>query len=531
MSGHLATRPSAVMTTLLALLFSLIATLTITQPASAQTDLFAELTGAAEVPVAGDPDGSGFASVFVDAGAGEVCVFIEVVDIATATAAHIHAGAEGVAGAVVVTLPTPDASGVADGCVTGLDALVLQDIHDNPQNYYVNVHNADYPDGALRGQLTPPPVTLFALLDGASEVPGPGDPDGQGFAALEFFVDDGEVCAFIDSSDISVPTAAHIHVGPEGAPGPVVVTLPAAAPDGSIEGCVTGLDPVLLQQIVDAPASYYVNVHTADFPDGAIRGQLSTEPPPPPDCAPGELCNGIIGPGTYTYTGFGTDLTFSVVSDWFFVSDEIPSMSLYDPVEPGALYGFPFVGQVFADPCNFDSVTTIADSPAELITWLGDRDFLDTTAAVPVTYGGAAGFQIDLTGVTLPPECTDPPWVLVFSLPIVGDFHFEEGSTGRIVVLDVAGETLVFVVEHVAFKGSGDPTAFFARAQGVLNSFIFSLPGAPPPPSAPPPVPAGPALPNTAVEPIEGTHSLAVIGVGLGAFAIGVLLRRRRLAG
>jgi hypothetical protein len=70
--------------------------------------------------------------------------------IAPATAAHIHDDDFGVPGGVVtLKAPTKGASG---GCTTVGRSLV-QDIADNPSGYYVNVHNADFPAGAVRGQL------------------------------------------------------------------------------------------------------------------------------------------------------------------------------------------------------------------------------------------------------------------------------------------------------------------------------------------------------------------------------------------
>jgi hypothetical protein len=72
-----------------------------------------------------------------------------------ATAAHIHVGATGVAGPVVVALSAPDASGHASGCATA-DHDLIKAIRQNPESYYVNVHNTDYPAGAVRGQLTKP---------------------------------------------------------------------------------------------------------------------------------------------------------------------------------------------------------------------------------------------------------------------------------------------------------------------------------------------------------------------------------------
>jgi hypothetical protein len=112
------------------------------------------LTGTAEVPGPGDPDGSGTAAITVNPGQEEVCWELLVTDITLpATGAHIHIGAAGVAGDVVVTLTPPDASGFSSGCAT-VEREVALNILKNPENYYVNVHTTDFVDGAIRGQLS-----------------------------------------------------------------------------------------------------------------------------------------------------------------------------------------------------------------------------------------------------------------------------------------------------------------------------------------------------------------------------------------
>ena len=110
------------------------------------------LTGEQEVPVPGDPDGIGFATVTVNPGQGLVCYELSVSDIVPAAAAHIHEAPPGEAGPVVVTLEPPT-NGSSDGCVE-VDRAEAKDILKNPADYYVNVHNAEYPAGALRGQLS-----------------------------------------------------------------------------------------------------------------------------------------------------------------------------------------------------------------------------------------------------------------------------------------------------------------------------------------------------------------------------------------
>ena len=112
----------------------------------------AKLTGAAEVPDPGDPKGSGTVQVTLDPDKGEVCYDLTVADIQEATMAHIHEGAAGKAGPPKVTLDAPK-TGSAKGCKSA-DAALIKAIMQNPADYYVNVHNAAFPKGAIRGQLS-----------------------------------------------------------------------------------------------------------------------------------------------------------------------------------------------------------------------------------------------------------------------------------------------------------------------------------------------------------------------------------------
>jgi hypothetical protein len=109
-------------------------------------------------------------------------------------------------------------------------------------------------------------------LLGVNEVPGPGDPDGSGTARITLGPGQGQVCFELAVSGIAPATAAHIHVAPVGVAGPVVVGL-APPTSGTSSGCVS-VDPALIKAIKKTPSEYYVNVHNAEFPAGALRGQL-----------------------------------------------------------------------------------------------------------------------------------------------------------------------------------------------------------------------------------------------------------------
>ncbi len=134
--------------------------------AQAQGDaLFAVLVGGNEVSAAGvanqgDLDGFGTATanilpVPVGVATGIICVGITVRGIDTPNAAHIHQNRAGLNGAIVVPLTAPTAGnpGTSSGCVSGVAVAILNQLRTNTANFYVNVHTALFPGGALRGQL------------------------------------------------------------------------------------------------------------------------------------------------------------------------------------------------------------------------------------------------------------------------------------------------------------------------------------------------------------------------------------------
>ena len=132
-----------------ALLAGLVPALALAGPGSMHPTLSAKLVGTVEVP-AGAMSGHGIVNLTLDATKGTVCwTFQGVTGTDKPTAAHIHKAPAGKAGAVVVPL---GAAYKAKGCQTA-SKRVIDAIESSPNAYYVNVHTAKYPNGAIRGQL------------------------------------------------------------------------------------------------------------------------------------------------------------------------------------------------------------------------------------------------------------------------------------------------------------------------------------------------------------------------------------------
>ena len=119
---------------------------------------------------------------------------------------------------------------------------------------------------------------IFAVMTGAKEVDvqgntGTGDRNGRGsFSAT---LDGRQLCYGIQVKNINDPVAAHIHRGSRHVAGPVIQELeaPAAGDPGASSACVR-LSRSLARGLRSNPGAFYVNVHTPDLPNGAVRGQL-----------------------------------------------------------------------------------------------------------------------------------------------------------------------------------------------------------------------------------------------------------------
>ena len=118
-------------------------------------------------------------------------------------------------------------------------------------------------------------VVLEAPLSGEEEVPGPGVTDGTGVAQLT--IKGEELCYKLDATMGEMPTAAHIHQGAKGAAGDVFINLMPTFTKGeaafTAESCVS--DATKVAAVSASPDGFYVNIHTAEHPNGALRGQLA----------------------------------------------------------------------------------------------------------------------------------------------------------------------------------------------------------------------------------------------------------------
>jgi uncharacterized membrane protein len=231
------------------------------------------LAGENESP-AGDPVATGSATIRARAGQARICYQLSARDLSRrAVAAHIHRGAARVAGPVVIPLRTPNAAGSSRGCAKAKRALVKA-ILARPGRYYVNVHTADFPGGAIRGQLAGALTVVGTIL--RLQLRGTSEPNASGTAVLRIRKNAGLICYRLRVANVTLPTvAAHIHRGAAGTNGPVVVPFEAPGADGTSSGCATASGSVI-DDILANLAGFYVNVHTREHPGGAIRAQLGS---------------------------------------------------------------------------------------------------------------------------------------------------------------------------------------------------------------------------------------------------------------
>lgn len=269
---------------------------------SDQVYLAASLLGRNEVPVQGGPavgDQDGRATAVVRIQGDQLWYALRWKNVAPPNAGHIHLGVRGTNGGVKIGFfagALPATARAVSGSVKVTDQATLNALRTDPTGFYANLHTAEFPGGAVRGQfhkLNKPvdlngvlngssALTLQSQADGAQELPNPegkatGDPDGRSTALVRAH---GSMVTWgFTWSAISQPTVGHIHKGAKGTNGPVAADL-FDAPGGLPAG-VTGLagmspaQATFTHRIMHNPAGYYSNLHTAEFPGGAVRGQFT----------------------------------------------------------------------------------------------------------------------------------------------------------------------------------------------------------------------------------------------------------------
>lgn len=225
------------------------------------------------IPGPGDADGDGDLSISIGRKTGTFCWFMNTTNVAAPlTAVHLHRGDVSESGEQVALLEGPTTSTGPAEC-NDLDRRLVKDIVKQPSAYYIDVHNEEFPDGALRGQLTNgAPVSLFMDFSGGEVVPGPGDANGAGGGPVG--LSGTELCFSLTINNVTEPlTAVHLHRGAVGESGEQVALLHSTSADYQIGDCVDiGAD--LVSEIREHPQGFYIDVHNEEFPGGAVRSQL-----------------------------------------------------------------------------------------------------------------------------------------------------------------------------------------------------------------------------------------------------------------
>jgi hypothetical protein len=185
---------------------------------TADTTFSVTLTGQQEfspggVPGAGDLDATGGASITIDTVTDEVCVDVKIANIENLILMHIHRGAAGINGPVVVDFAVgPSTPPTITKCVPG--GVVADEIAANPLGFYLNAHTTTFPAGAVRGQLQPQggSATGFGLSNTTHILPTPVRvfdsrlPNSLGTPALES--NSNTTADLTPTSVVSIPPGA-----------------------------------------------------------------------------------------------------------------------------------------------------------------------------------------------------------------------------------------------------------------------------------------------------------------------------------
>jgi len=252
----------------------------------------------------GEQSATATATLVVDAFAGSIAWEVDFSEVTgpfdAAPGFHIHEGGLAENGPIVAFLATGDELQDAEGQTLegtfeeDVEEFRFVDLVDDPDGYYLNLHSDAFPPGAVRGQLPGggqdllEPVTFEVTMTGEAEVENEGQLGASAPATLVVDAVERTITHTVDFSEVDGPFAAapgyHIHVGAEDENGPIVLflatgdELQAAADDDAVitDKRIEDVDPALLRLLITDPGNYYLNLHSNEFPPGAVRAQLDS---------------------------------------------------------------------------------------------------------------------------------------------------------------------------------------------------------------------------------------------------------------
>jgi hypothetical protein len=185
------------------------------------------------------------------------------------TSAQLHTGALGSNGPIVALLDS-FVNGNSIVCEIGDSAFIYDLI---AGNVYLIISTSAYPDGEVRAQLYLQSDFAFDVwLDASQEVPPtPSTSKGAGSITFSSTFDTVYYDVVFDSLT-ATPTAAHFHEGRPGESGAPVIDLTSSINGNHISGMASSIPSDFIAKCL--LGNIYMNVHSATFPSGEIRGQV-----------------------------------------------------------------------------------------------------------------------------------------------------------------------------------------------------------------------------------------------------------------
>jgi len=235
----------------------------------------AKMDGAQETPsVSGT--GMGLGSLMLNGTKDTLCINVIFNGLTgNATGAHIHMGATGVAGGVVVDLTPYIVGNKLSATITGTALSASLKSNMLKGLTYLNVHTSANPNGEIRGQIwLESDMAFCGAMDGAQESPSVAT-SANGYAVFNLSKHQGKIKFYVVTNGLSgAITSAHIHTGAIGVAGPIIQDLGAFMNGNSLSGAFTPSANVIANLMA---GTAYINVHTAANPNGEIRGQLKMD--------------------------------------------------------------------------------------------------------------------------------------------------------------------------------------------------------------------------------------------------------------